>query len=192
MNVDCETNNHIPAFVPGVQATDQHQTRALGDQTHERAVEDHLQESERGLLEWHQPYREGFTDTTASNTTSRVIFSEVNLKQSRWQAPPVHALSEGPQVRGLLAYNSCKSAMQDKPAKSCGQIAYCRENCAITADHRVLNDDQESRLQHRYAVGVQEKTTQWIQCYPCQTKSAPETWRSLQKHVTPDESPKSV
>ena len=71
------SSGDIPAFgQEGVQATDQHQTRALGDQTHERAVEDQLQESERGLLERHQPYREGFTDRTSNSTDIPTVFAE--------------------------------------------------------------------------------------------------------------------
>ena len=37
----------------------------------------------------------------------------------------------------------------------------------ITADHKVLSDNSESRNNHRYAVVVQDPATQWIQAYPC-------------------------
>ena len=37
----------------------------------------------------------------------------------------------------------------------------------IAADHKVLSDNCESRNNHRYAVVVQDLTTQWIQAYPC-------------------------
>ena len=37
----------------------------------------------------------------------------------------------------------------------------------ITADHKVLSDNCESRNNHRYAVMVQDLATQWIQTYPC-------------------------
>ena len=40
----------------------------------------------------------------------------------------------------------------------------------ITADHKVLSDNCESRNNHRYAVVVQDSATQWIQEYPCKTK----------------------
>ena len=40
----------------------------------------------------------------------------------------------------------------------------------ITADHKVLSDNCESRNTHRYAVVVQDLATQWIQAYPCQKK----------------------
>ena len=36
----------------------------------------------------------------------------------------------------------------------------------ITADHKVLSDNCESRNHHRYAVVVQDLATQWIQAYP--------------------------
>ena len=37
----------------------------------------------------------------------------------------------------------------------------------ITADQKVLSDNFESRNNHRYAVVVQDLSTQWIQAYPC-------------------------
>ena len=37
----------------------------------------------------------------------------------------------------------------------------------ITANHKVLSDNCESRNNHRYAVVVQDQATQWIQAYPC-------------------------
>ena len=37
----------------------------------------------------------------------------------------------------------------------------------ITADHKAVSDNCEFRNNHRYAVVVQDLTTQWIQAYPC-------------------------
>ena len=45
----------------------------------------------------------------------------------------------------------------------------------ITADHKVLSDNRESRNNHRYAVVVQDLATQWIQAYPCKNKTSQET-----------------
>ena len=56
----------------------------------------------------------------------------------------------------------------------------------ITEDHKVLSDKCESRNNHRYAVVVQDLATQWIQAYPCKTKTSQETQRSLQKFLEPD------
>ena len=41
----------------------------------------------------------------------------------------------------------------------------------ITADHKVLSDNCESRNNHRYAVVVQDLATQWIQAYPCKNEN---------------------
>ena len=62
----------------------------------------------------------------------------------------------------------------------------------ITADHKVLGDSCESRNNHRYAVVVQDLATQWIQAYPCKTKTSQETQRSLQKFLEPDRNPKVI
>ena len=62
----------------------------------------------------------------------------------------------------------------------------------ITADHKVLSDNCESRNNHRYAVVVQDLATQWIQAYPCKTKTSQETQRSLQKFLEPDRRPKVI
>ena len=59
----------------------------------------------------------------------------------------------------------------------------------ITADHKVLSEKCESRNNHRYAVVVQDLATQWIQSYPCKTKTSEETQRSLQKFLEPDRKP---
>ena len=50
-----------------------------------------------------------------------------------------------------------------------------------TADHKVLSDNCESRNNHRYAVVVQDLATQWIQAYPCKTKTSQETQKELAK-----------
>ena len=62
----------------------------------------------------------------------------------------------------------------------------------ITADQKVLSDNCESRNNHRYAVVVQDLATQWIQSYPCKTKTSQETHRSLQKFLEPDRKPKVI
>ena len=62
----------------------------------------------------------------------------------------------------------------------------------ITADHKVLSDNSESRNNHRYAVVVQDLATQWIQAYPCKNKTSQETKRSLQKFLEPERKPKVI
>ena len=62
----------------------------------------------------------------------------------------------------------------------------------ITADHKVLSENCESRNNHRYAIVVQDLATHWIQAYPCKTKTSQETQRSLQKFLEPDGKPKVI
>ena len=75
-----------------------------------------------------------------------------------------------------------------------GRVVLRAENFGdlITADHKVLSDNCESRNNHRYAVVVQDLATQWIQAYPCKTKTSQETQRSLQKFLEPDRNPKVI
>ena len=62
----------------------------------------------------------------------------------------------------------------------------------IIADHKVLSDSCESRNNHWYAVVVQDLATQWIQAYPCKTKTSQETQRSLQKFLEPERNPEVI
>ena len=62
----------------------------------------------------------------------------------------------------------------------------------ITADHKVLNEGCESRDNHRCAVVVQDLAAQWIQSYPCNTKSSHETEKSLLEFLEPLQAPKVV
>ena len=62
----------------------------------------------------------------------------------------------------------------------------------ITADHKVVSDNCESRNNHWYAVVVQDLATQWIQAYPCKNKTSQEPQRSLQKFLEPERKPKVI
>ena len=61
----------------------------------------------------------------------------------------------------------------------------------ITANHKVLSKGCESRSNHRYAIVVQDLANQWIQSYPCKTKTSQETQRSLKEFLEPIGSLKS-
>ena len=62
----------------------------------------------------------------------------------------------------------------------------------ITANHKIVSEGCESRDNHRYAVVVQDLATQWIQSYPCKTKTSQETQKSLQKFMEPDRKTKVI
>ena len=42
----------------------------------------------------------------------------------------------------------------------------------ITANHKVLSEGYDTRNNHLFAVVVQDLATQWIQSYPCKTKTS--------------------
>ena len=62
----------------------------------------------------------------------------------------------------------------------------------VTADHKVLNEEGESRNNHPYAVVFQDLAAQWIQSYPCNTKTSQETEKSLRRFLEPSEKPKVI
>ena len=62
----------------------------------------------------------------------------------------------------------------------------------ITADHKILSDGSESRNKHRYAVVVQDLATEWLQSYPCKTKTSQETQKNLMKFLEPTRKPKVI
>ena len=62
----------------------------------------------------------------------------------------------------------------------------------ITADHKVLSEESESRNNHRYAVVVQDLATQWLQSYPCKRKTSQQTQKSLMKFLEPTRKPKVI
>ena len=62
----------------------------------------------------------------------------------------------------------------------------------ITAEHKVLSEESESRNNHRYAVVVQDLATQWIQSYPCKTKSSQETQNNLMTFLEPRRKPNVI
>ena len=59
----------------------------------------------------------------------------------------------------------------------------------ITADHKVLNEESDSRNNHRHAVVVQDLATQWIQSYQGKTKTSRETEKSVGKFLEPSQKP---
>ena len=42
----------------------------------------------------------------------------------------------------------------------------------ISADHKILSEESESRNNHRYAIVVQDLATEWIQFFPGKTESS--------------------
>ena len=122
------------------------------------------------------------------------------------RASSSHGLSLEPARSADLGKHSVKTHFpKDRNCEICQRTNITRAPCRrrigrvvpraenygdlITADHKVLSEGCESRNNHRYALVVQDLATQWIQSYPCKTKTAQETQRSLQKFLEPERKP---
>ena len=62
----------------------------------------------------------------------------------------------------------------------------------ITADHKIPNEEGESRNSQRYSLVVQDLATQWIQSCPCRTKTSQETVRNPRTCLDHAENPKVI
>ena len=51
--------------------------------------------------------------------------------------------------------------------------------------HRIPGEESESRNNHRYAVVVQDLETQWLQSFPCKTKTSQAAQKILMKFLEP-------
>ena len=81
------------------------------------------------------------------------------------EGPKLATSAKGPRKQWTLAEKRTGAAVPR--AEHFGDL--------ITADHKVLSDNCESRNNHRDAVVVQDLATQLIQSYPCKTKTSQET-----------------
>ena len=62
----------------------------------------------------------------------------------------------------------------------------------LIADHKFVSEGSASRNNHRYAVVAQDLATQWLQSYPCKSKSSQETQKSLMKFLEPTRKPRVI
>ena len=129
------------------------------------------------IPEWLQEFRENLVD------------DEIPL-QGGSHASSSHEASLEPTTKrreDLGKHNVHTHFPKDRNCEICKRIKITRAPCRrrngeavpravnfgdlITADHKVLSDNCESRNNHRYAVVVQDLATQWIQAYPCKNKT---------------------
>ena len=150
------------------------------------------------ILEWLQEFRENLVDDRVPECRDS-------------HASSSHELSSEPTlVRSVdLGKHSVYTHFpEDRNCEICQRTKITRAPCRrriggavpradnfgdlIKADHKVLSEGCESRSNHRYAIVVQDLATQWIQSYPCKTKTSQETQRSLQKFLEPDRKSKVI
>ena len=146
--------------------------------------------------EWLQDFRENLVDDRVPERRDSHASSshEPSLKPTRSVDLGKHSVyTHFPKDR------NCEICQRTKNTRALcrrrvGGVVPRAENFGdlITADHKVLSDNCESRNNHRHAVVVQDLATQWIQSYPCKTKTSQETQRSLQKFLEPNMKPKVI
>ncbi|MDP7647377.1 MAG: DNA (cytosine-5-)-methyltransferase, partial [Candidatus Woesearchaeota archaeon] len=63
---------------------------------------------------------------------------------------------------------------------------------AITSDHKIINEDDESRDHDKIAQVTQDKATSWLQSYASETKATAEVKKAFQRFLGPDGKVKHV
>ena len=124
----------------------------------------------------------GHRDTSSS---SHELPMETRAKGERCSDKHLclHALYEGSKLPYLPEDENNEGPVQKTHRRS---RTSCRKfDDLITADHKVLSDNCESRNNHRCAVVVQDLATQWLPSYTCKTKTSQETQKSLMKFQEP-------
>ena len=158
------------------------------------------------LPDWQQEFREKLVDE--SNPPEPWGNPE---QGSRDTSKSSHELPMEP--RAQVELGSCKHSvrthcLKDPNCDICWKTKITRASCRrrtgtvvpradhfaglITADHKILSEESESRNNHRYAVVVQDLAAQWIHSYPCKTKTSQETQKNLMKFSEPTMKPKVI
>ena len=167
---ECNTDNHIPLVVPGVQKTDD-QTQDLKDRKQTRAVDDRALQVEREVPEWLQPFTEGVTRESSSSTDvspadvavpSRQHFFilrilQHNLHQTKQEENTIYSLvfPTDPNCEVCRRTKVTRAPCTRNPDDPSDRITFAEDfGDMITTDHKVLNEEQESRLHRTYAVIV--------------------------------------
>ena len=153
------------------------------------------------MIEWRNPL---FADSCRATSSSEIPEWLQEFRENL-VAKSSHEVSLEPtsKRREDLGKHSVKTHFpEDRNCEICQRTKITRAPCRrriggavpravnfgdlITADHKVLSENCESRNNHRYAIVVQDLATQRIQSYPCKTKTSQETQRSLQKFLYVD------
>ena len=175
-------------------------TRAITKNSKSNKNEDHEQvrddPSFSAIPEWLQEFTQNLVDERVSEHRGSHASSsnEPSLEPQRRVVPGKHSIhTHFPKDRDC---EICQRTKTTRPPcrRRIGGVVPRAENVGdlITADHKVLSEGCESRKNQRYAVVVQDLATNWIQPYPCKTKTSQETHGSLQKFLEPDRKPKVI
>ena len=163
-----------------------HESTETENKSKNAESEDVQRDISHELLDWQQEFREKLVDE--SNPPEPWGNPE---QGSRDTSKSSHELPM--EQRAKVEPGSCKHSVRTH-FRSIGTVVPRAEHFAglITADHKILSEESESRNNHRYAVVVQDLAAQWIHSYPCKTKTSQETQKSFMKILEPTRNPKVI
>ena len=156
--------------------------------------EDHDQERrdpcQSDIPEWLQEFRENLVDERVPERRDSHASSSHGLSSETTRSADLgkhRVYTHFPNARSARGPKITRSPCRSR----IGRVVPRADNFGdlITADRKVVSEGCESRNNHRFAVVVQDLATQWIQSYPCKTKTSQETERSLQKFLEPNSNP---
>ena len=182
IRIPCNTENFVPIVVPGLSSS------SSGSSSTSKTLsrqESHCSSS--------------YSSSSSSPTVSE-IQSQERGDRIESDISPVHVSTSVDDRSGRPDDNQANKNPKPnkKESKKEQSDSLCSEIPEWLQEFREnLVDDEipvhgESRNNHRYAIVVQDLATQWIQGYPCKTKTSQETQRSLQKFLEPDRNPKVI
>ena len=184
--IQCKTENYLPVVVPGlatgssssststsptsspqdsVKSTSRPASKrsesvselVLGDPLHD--LPERLQEFTENLTDERVPIHRNSPASSSRESASEPQRKVVPGKHSIYTHFP-----KGPKLWSMLADQNDKGALHKTHWRSIYSTT--------TTNHKFPNDEYESRKNHRYAVVVQDLTTQWSQSCPCKTKTS--------------------
>ena len=137
---------------------------------------------------WLQEFRENLVDENGpSESLGNQEQRSQNTSKSSHELPMEPRAKVEPRLGEHSVYTHfprdphCDICLKTKITRtSCRRRAgtVLPERNTLVADHKVLNEESESRNNHRYVVVLQDLATQWLQSYPCKTKTSEETQKT--------------
>ena len=158
------------------------------------------------LLEWLQEFRENLVDERNSSEPRRNRELGYRDTSSSFHELPMESRAQVEPGSGKhdVHRHFPKDPICDICLKTKITRAFCRRRAGtvvpraeifgnlITAHHKILSEESESRNNHRFVVVVPDLATEWLQSYPCKAKTSQETQKSLTKFLAPTRKPKVI
>ena len=206
-----QVSHHIPSRMGEIRVHTGHphslrgprrQTNALDDRKPAQRVVDHEGRVETGLPEWLQPFTERLTGESSSSTDvspADVAIPPPAIPPSAHPPAKLTSNRAGGKAQCIHSYPkdpNCEVCRRTKVTRApCRRNPYGRTfkspkgiGDMLTADHKAPNEEQESRMHHKYAVVVQDLATHWIQSYPCRDQiSSRDAEKSENMFLHPEE-----